>query len=140
MGFNTVIMVLNDAWHQVRENPEKFVEDIQSKMNMEEPFYGDKYVHFGNEVQVDQTFHASDSHLYLAGGNWLMPLDEHEIEILMARDQYDLIERQIEQAQKMLDEVKKHYNQRLEQANPLLHKAKKALKKSAYIKNVSSKS
>lgn len=62
MGYNTTLMVLNDRWHEVFNNPLLFVESVEEEMRKG-----------GGEAAFQTTVmpmcHADDVQLYFAQGN-----------------------------------------------------------------------
>jgi hypothetical protein len=72
MGFNTTIVIMNDALHQIGKDPE-FGKNVAEAIMMRET-YGDKLVDIpsGNHVNaasVIETHHADGMHAVLVGGN-----------------------------------------------------------------------
>ena len=72
MGYMTVVSILNDAWHDMEENPKQFMENIRKGMHAYEsskvinhyPVAG-----YCNPMEVHRSFHANQSNLLLVGGN-----------------------------------------------------------------------
>lgn len=73
MGFNTTVLILNDAWHVIKENPEEFVAGIGAKMN-----YGGTVGvgNYANPVQVIESRHADEFRLYASHGNQITELSK----------------------------------------------------------------
>ena len=72
MGYMTVVSILNDAWHDIKENPEQFVANIEKGMH---DYDTSKVIHhypiagYCNPMEVRRSFHANQSNLLLVGGN-----------------------------------------------------------------------
>lgn len=72
MGYMTVVSILNDAWHDMEENPKQFMANIKkgmhdydtSKVINHYPVAG-----YCNPMEVHRSFHANQSNLLLVGGN-----------------------------------------------------------------------
>jgi F0F1-type ATP synthase epsilon subunit len=130
MGFNTVVHILNDAFHRLEEHPEKLVEHIKSLMNMGltqrmREFQGP----LSNDVKVMPSHHASEEMYYISGGNTISQVSTQQAEIYAEKGfGYEFIEelKRLEQHSKF---VRKFLEEQLEKKNPLLHAAKKHLRK-----------
>lgn len=72
MGYMTVVSILNDGWHLLQENPDKFMDNISRGMRGE---YRGSVVQaygvqgFANPMEVHRSFHANESKLLLVGQN-----------------------------------------------------------------------
>ena len=72
MGYMTVVSILNDAWHDIKENPEQFIANIEKGMH---DYDTSKVIHhypisgYCNPMEVRRSFHANQSNLLLVGGN-----------------------------------------------------------------------
>lgn len=72
MGYMTVVSILNDGWHLLQENPDKFMDNISRGMRGE---YRGSVVQaygvqgFANPMEVHRSFHANESNLLLVGQN-----------------------------------------------------------------------
>ena len=72
MGYMTVVSILNDAWHTIKENPKQFIENIEKGMHeYASPKVINHYPVSGycNPMEVRRSFHANQSNLLLVGGN-----------------------------------------------------------------------
>ena len=71
MGYMTVVSILNDAWHDIKKNPEQFIANIEKGMHD----YTSKVINhypisgYANPMEVHRSFHANQSNLLLVGGN-----------------------------------------------------------------------
>lgn len=72
MGYMTVVSILNDAWHDMEQNPKQFMENIQRGMH---DYQSSKIINhypvsgYANPMEVHRSFHANQSNLLLVGGN-----------------------------------------------------------------------
>jgi|SRR5882757_4404735 len=65
MGFMTEISILNDRWHEIRKEPEKFVEQIyESSLS-----FGRYPSHIIGQTTVAKTHHADTLCVFYARGN-----------------------------------------------------------------------
>lgn len=72
MGYMTVVSILNDGWHTIKDNPDIFIENIQKGMQGE--YRASTVQHypikgFCNPMEVRRSFHADRSVLLLVGQN-----------------------------------------------------------------------
>lgn len=72
MGYMTVVSILNDGWHLLQENPDKFMDNISRGMRGE--YRGSVVQEYGvqgfaNPMEVHRSFHANESNLLLVGQN-----------------------------------------------------------------------
>ncbi len=68
MGYNTTIFVLNDRLHDIKKNPERFVEDIWDGVY-------DGADHAFGQTTVMRSDHADVPRLYLTHQNSILELD-----------------------------------------------------------------
>ena len=87
-----------------------------------------QYTNFDNEVQVDITFHSDYNRVYIAGSNLLMPITFETVNKMIEKEQFAFFEKQIKEIRNKVKEVEKYYKERLKTVDPLLYKAKKAIK------------
>lgn len=72
MGYMTVVSILNDAWHDMEEHPQQFMENIKKGMH---DYSTAKVINhypvagYCNPMEVHRSFHANQSNLLLVGGN-----------------------------------------------------------------------
>lgn len=105
MGFNTTVLILNDAWDQIRKNPEEFVEGIYEKMN-----YGGTVGvgNHANPVQVIESRHADEFRLYASHGNQITELSPWSKETQETMRRFpDHVRSNISQARFFLDQLEK---------------------------------
>lgn len=115
---NTVIMVLNDMWHEAEDNPEKFVDQITHGIN------GYKY-DYPQSPNVMSPIHSSELRAYIAGGNTITDLSN--IRELMQKGAYDYVDEIISELEDSLERVKRDRNDYLRDNDPLYYKAKKVV-------------
>lgn len=79
MGQMTVVSILNDAWPTIKENPEKFIENIEKGMM---DYYDSKDVHsypvgnHANPMEVHTSFHSNMTQVLTVGGNHMENLKD----------------------------------------------------------------
>lgn len=117
MGMNTVIMVLNDMWHEAEDNPEKFVDQITYRMN--------GFADYPQSPKVMSPIHSSELRAYIAGGNTITDLSN--IRELMQKGAYDYVDEIISELEDSLERVKRDRNDYLRDNDPLYYKAKKVV-------------
>lgn len=71
MGYNTTVLILNDALDQIRKNPEQFTEGIYQQILTGEEG-GVSVGNHCNPVHVMKTQHADVPRLYWTGMNSIM--------------------------------------------------------------------
>ena len=125
MGFNTVVHILNDMLYQLQEHPKEFVDYIMSRLNGGPKWQGNPV---DGAVQVMQSHHASDYMLYLSGGNTILPFCWTEAERLVKEGHVDYVRKCIKEAKLAVKNFERHINEELAKKDPLLYKAKMALK------------
>lgn len=79
MGYNTIVMLRNDAWAQIRDNADQVIEGIGHAM------HGNGSVGAGNHtnaVEVMKTRHADDQMLYIHTGNSLFELSGYSPDLI----------------------------------------------------------
>lgn len=75
MGFNTTVLILNDAWDQIKKHPEEFVAGIDKMMRRGGTFGVGNHC---NPVQVLRSEHADHFRLYASHGNQITELSPWE--------------------------------------------------------------
>ena len=92
MGFNTVVMILNDHMHSIAKAPKSFTyglchppmngEDEQKRwvemVRRELKSNDEPYFSPDNDINILPTFHADDAHFLYAGRNSLVRLEVHK--------------------------------------------------------------
>ena len=77
MGFNTTVLILNDALSQIKSDPEEFVKSL-CRMAGSGKVTGDSPVDFhASQSGVIQTHHADSTAIILVGGNSATVLGTH---------------------------------------------------------------
>lgn len=85
MGFNTVVLILNDHMHEVVKSPHtlafmlchppSFGEDLEKfwwpQVRFVAKDHNEEWVNLYGSVKILPTFHADDKHLLIAGWNQL---------------------------------------------------------------------
>jgi len=72
MGYNTAVLILNDAWGQILDHPEEFVKGLYEAQHEG----GDVGVGFhANVAHVMKTAHADVYRVYITHGNWIIEID-----------------------------------------------------------------
>lgn len=77
MGYMTIVKILNDGWHIIRDNPEQFMENIEKGMNQ----YSDRLIveypvgNYANPMSVHRSEHADIPQLILAHQNAMWDLN-----------------------------------------------------------------
>lgn len=78
MGYMTTITILNDGFDQIKQNPERFVENIQLGMNgintwrkRERKINTYSVGNHCNPMEVAQSHHADEARLYLVYQNMM---------------------------------------------------------------------
>lgn len=118
MGYMTTVTILNDGFHGIEEQPDKFVETIRDAMNGCHNGFSDRcgvYTYYvgnaGNNVQLSPSYHADNTKLYLCGQNLMSDLSKicgieskRDIEFQLSR---------IEQARAVLDYTEKELKKKL---------------------------
>jgi hypothetical protein len=112
MGFNTTVLILNDAFSFIEDNPEQFVAGIRSKMHEGGEFPVGNHC---NAADVKPTMHADIPRVYVSHGNWLSELGPYaNTELRKAQENEHvrkiLIER-CKQAKRIANDMLKTLNQ-----------------------------
>jgi hypothetical protein len=90
MGYMTTITILNDAWDQIKKNPEQFIENINKGMSGI-GYFGErdgKTIHsypvgnHANPMDVARSHHADEDRLYLAFENSLFPIGDNDMDCI----------------------------------------------------------
>lgn len=77
MGYMTVVKILNDGWHIIKDNPEQFVENIEKGMHQ----YSDRLIveypvgNYVNPMSVHKSVHADIPQLLLVHQNAMWDLN-----------------------------------------------------------------
>ena len=108
MGYLTTITIYNDRLHEIKEDPEKFVEDIT------------KYIAKGGmarfdyalaETKIQKPRHADDHTIYVHLGNTVIDVNPYTREMEAIRiefpELYDMIIGELELMLELLKEKKK---------------------------------
>lgn len=108
MGYLTTITVYNDQWHDTKQNPKKFVENIDkfiSKGRM------DRFDYAVNQTKVHKTRHADDHTVYVHTGNTVVDTDSYGNEMQRVVEEFpdffDQIVNVLERQVKELKDLKK---------------------------------
>lgn len=114
MGFNTTVLILNDAFDQIRKHPEEFVAGLDSKMQDGGSFGVGCYA---NPVEVMPTQHADVFRLYCTHGNMIMELSQYSertMELATSEHQFqrDIVLGSIQDAERMLKNLRKAIRER----------------------------
>ena len=117
MGYMTVISVLNDAWDEMKDKPNVFIENIQKGMHD----YNETLVHdysvgpYANYMEVHASFHSSESKLLLVGLNHME--DVENVATYKKSNPYYLKYKldAIQRAQSILDRAKENIEQLLKE-------------------------
>jgi hypothetical protein len=120
MGYNTTILVLNDALDVLEDNPKEFVEGMVSAIQEGRT----RSIPVGNHcnpVQVMHTAHADVPRLYFSQANFMTELNSYELEHTYFNYPEELWKR-LERAKYLL----KEYEKKLKEKYP---KEKKKSKK-----------
>lgn len=70
MGYNTVVLIMNDSLNELRNNPEQFI----SKLSHQTTLDSEDFISVGSHSQASQImrpFHSDSFKLYAASGNLL---------------------------------------------------------------------
>ena len=126
MGLNTVVHILNDMFDRLQDHPKEFVDYILSRMNGGPKWQGSPV---DGAVQVMPTHHASDYQLYLSGGNTILSFCWTEAERMIKEGHADYARKCIKEAKLAVKNFERHIDEELAKKDPLLYKAKMALKK-----------
>lgn len=84
MGYNTAVLILNDALSEIETHPEQFTKGICSAIMG----WKDTDVpvgNHGNPVHVKRTEHADVLRVYVSHGNWLSDMSPYAADIESAR-------------------------------------------------------
>lgn len=76
MGYMTEISILNDGWHNIKSDPERFIERISQGMHWD----GDVRDRTLGGVTVHPSHHADDTRVYWAGRNSFVQLNRYSLE------------------------------------------------------------
>lgn len=82
MGYMTTVTILNDAWSQIKKNPQQFIENIELGINGIDKFdkrMSNKINSYSvgnhcNPMEVAESHHADNFRLYLVGQNMMTML------------------------------------------------------------------
>jgi hypothetical protein len=115
MGFMTEISISNDFWHEVRENPDGFLDWIQRGMNWSHNYDGPYYPWYG--VKVQESHHADYAAVYIAWMNSFERLNRYsfEDELERAHDvsrSLDFYERLLDEAERQIDSAREYVAER----------------------------
>ena len=90
MGYNTVIMLLNDGMDQLEKHPKQFVEKLMKtypRTETEDFGVGNHC----NNVTVVKSQHMDVPQLTLTYENWITPLNPRYVEELAKKGKLDLL-------------------------------------------------
>lgn len=105
MGYNTTVHILNDAWDQIKKNPEQFVAGIDENMHRGGTFGVGNHC---NPVKVVRTGHADEFRLFAAHRNQITELSPWSEETRGWIERFpDHLRSDIRQARWFLDELEK---------------------------------
>lgn len=78
MGYMTVVSILNDAWDTMKENPKKFMENVEAGMNNYNGSAVQSYPigSYANYMEVHRSFHSNLNKVLVVGGNHMEDLTE----------------------------------------------------------------
>lgn len=89
MGFSTPLLINNDCFHEILENPELFTQEIQRLMN-------DGGRSRIGRADIKMAQHSSGFHLYAVKHNNLTPLDVYSPEFKELVESHPNIARDLE--------------------------------------------
>lgn len=103
MGYNTTLMLLNDALHDIEKDPERFVKELIK--GVRDGGYN------GNSVQVMPTAHADEPRLYHTSCNKILDLSPWSRETMECatsdrEPQRDMVDAAIKTAEHQLRQLK----------------------------------
>ena len=110
MGYNTTVLILNDALDQILKHPEQFAEGIYYAA------LGDggtvSVGNHANQVEVMPTAHADTPRLYHSHGNMMLdlsPWSKETMRLAVSEHQFqrDVVDSAIADAERMLKRLKK---------------------------------
>lgn len=78
MGYNTVALFLNDAWHQIENDSAKVLKDIRHESVLPENNGDIQVGNHANAIKVLQTFHADNEKILIAGGNDIIDFESNK--------------------------------------------------------------
>lgn len=110
MGCQTVIMILNDGMHIVKEHPKELMEEIQinsvgsRKANTQ----------ISNWIEVMPSHHNSDHRLYLSGDNMIEDVTYSTIDRYIQSGHPEFVEQMLKETDAILKRFKKYAKDRLQ--------------------------
>jgi hypothetical protein len=86
MGYNTPVMILNDAYGQIAAHPDQFSQGIIDRLSNYAAVDAGRFSvgNHGGAVQVCQPVHSSSIEVIAFGGNMTVPIGAHNPDIAKA--------------------------------------------------------
>jgi hypothetical protein len=104
MGFNTAVLIYNDALHVIHEHPKEFVDNLFHQISRGDEDEIGTHNH-ANVARVMESAHADVSRLYFSQGNLLTDLDQGRLEELDELH-FGILQERVAQAGRMLSRAK----------------------------------